>query len=90
LVSLMAKIMLGMRKKVQHPRLNQKARGGTKRDLGSLVVAGPSVRCSNGVLTQGSAMRSHRITLPLSRAVARGWHEATSSLSWNKKWGGQV
>lgn len=25
LVSLMAKMMLGMRKKVQHPRLNQKA-----------------------------------------------------------------
>lgn len=30
-------------------------------------------------------MRSHRITRPLSRAVASGWHEATSSLSWNKK-----
>lgn len=32
-------------------------------------------------------MRSHRMTCPLSRAVASGWHEATSSLSWNKEQG---
>lgn len=30
-------------------------------------------------------MRSHRMTRPLSRAVASGWHEATSSLSWNEE-----
>lgn len=37
------------------------------------------------ILTQGSVMRSHRMTCPLSRAVASGWHEATSSLSWNEE-----
>lgn len=131
LVSLMAKMMLGMRKKVQHPRLNQKAfckeraRGsllscmrqppGSRGVWGALwwlvlvcvwggvraavspgcpklvlistmqVPTRPPWRDRDRILTQGSAMRSHRITRPLSRAVASGWHEATSSLSWNKK-----
>lgn len=57
---LTAKMMLGMRKKVHHPRQNQKA-------------------------FQGSAIMSHRITWPLSRAAERGWQVAiccvTSSLT---------
>lgn len=59
---------------------------GSRGAWGALVVpqvlTGPLQR---GILTQGSAMRSHRMTCPLSRAVASGWHEATSSLSWNEE-----
>ena len=123
LVSLMAKMMLGMRKKVQHPKLNQKAfyeeraRGSPLSCLGrgspqalegfgepcgswcwcvwgvselllalaalsscwlvvgcctTQVPAKPPQRDGDRILTQGSAMRSHRITRPLSRAVASG------------------
>lgn len=51
-----------------------------------MLCAGPLQTDEDSILTQGSVMRSHRITRPLSRAVASGWHEATSSLSCNKKW----
>lgn len=108
---LIAKMMLGTRKKVHHARQNQKAFwsrgcGVSSRGLGlgSSVWQAPTAPVSAGLgqgrclpqvllihppgalmstspyecpaLTQGSAIMSHRITRPLSRAPERGWQVA--------------